>query len=574
MYRSIHSGPGRAAKGGGSTGRPRLRFKAARSSSSDPISADGPVTRDKAVKARRRSSGGRGPSSARAGQPVRLLRQPELQFFAVSSAQGSHVAAGPPVLAVEHPVSGQVANGRGPGVLLHVVPATRRPEPVNSRFDAVQDRRPLGFGLFSSHRLDGPLDKQREQRRDHSEDQGGDQCSSFPPQMAKQPGVARFPDVAGRPALPPGIEVASQVRPAAIAGDRVGIHPTPEDGTKACRNGVPFRQGLRELIRPMVRVWGDRARKQLDQDQTQRIQVGQEPVVLGSRVRILIRSAQSAEAFGGHVSDRAAGLGSLAVHDPVNSQVEVEQRRMTVRREEDVGRFDVAVRNAASMGMIQGLGEPGADPGRRLRESQGAEQLTRRACQARAGMFRGRAAVQRLEEVVPRLPSSNRPQDDIERRAPQERHAEDEQASLLIAPTRGTRKGHALQDLHDMGMTGLPHELRLGRATRAHLQGDKAVAQVMLLRQEDARERAAPELAEQEVGTDLVAGPDRVQGCSGLVCPGHRPVHGRRHTVGARLAGRDRIDVRFVGEHGSRILFRVQDNKPAIPPKPAVRRCE
>ena len=81
--------------------------------------------------------------------------------------------------------------------------------------------------------------------------------------------------------------------------------------------------------------------------------------------------------FGGHVRQGSAQVGaSLAIIHSGSREIKVEQHRRGVRRDQDVGGFDVVVQDPAIVGVLECLGQPGAPPGNRLCEAAAAERLT------------------------------------------------------------------------------------------------------------------------------------------------------------------------------------------------------
>ncbi len=92
-----------------------------------------------------------------------------------------------------------------------------------------------------------------------------------------------------------------------------------------------------------------------------------EAVDVGAVVEPLgVAVEQGAEVLGRHVIDRPArcGIDGLAVVvERLPGEVEVEEHGHAVGGDQDVGWLDVAVEDAALVGVIEGLGQPGAPPG-------------------------------------------------------------------------------------------------------------------------------------------------------------------------------------------------------------------
>ena len=80
-------------------------------------------------------------------------------------------------------------------------------------------------------------------------------------------------------------------------------------------------------------------------------------------------SARALQMLGGHVVDRPAqggrGGGGAVLEHRLARQVEVQQHGHAVGGHQHVGRLDVAVEHAAVVGVVEGLGQPGAPPGDR-----------------------------------------------------------------------------------------------------------------------------------------------------------------------------------------------------------------
>ena len=81
--------------------------------------------------------------------------------------------------------------------------------------------------------------------------------------------------------------------------------------------------------------------------------------------------------LGGHVGQRAADQGGRGVRAQlgVGGQVEVEQQRLAVVAEQDVGRLEVAMEDAAFVGVGQPVGQAGGQPEDRLDVAEPADAL-------------------------------------------------------------------------------------------------------------------------------------------------------------------------------------------------------
>ena len=113
---------------------------------------------------------------------------------------------------------------------------------------------------------------------------------------------------------------------------------------------------------------------------------------------------QGAEPLRGHVGQRPARVGGAARvvgrRGAVAGQVEVEQHRVAVGGEQDVRRLDVAVGDLAAEGVVEGLGQPGDDPGDRPVVGQPREDLAGRPPIVRARILRRRDAVEVRQQVA------------------------------------------------------------------------------------------------------------------------------------------------------------------------------
>ena len=80
--------------------------------------------------------------------------------------------------------------------------------------------------------------------------------------------------------------------------------------------------------------------------------------------------------FRTHVREGAAehsGFSSIRID--VGRHVEISQQRPAIRSNKDVGGLDVAVQDPLAMGVVQGLGQPGADPTGCFEEIRLSQQL-------------------------------------------------------------------------------------------------------------------------------------------------------------------------------------------------------
>ena len=93
--------------------------------------------------------------------------------------------------------------------------------------------------------------------------------------------------------------------------------------------------------------------------------------------RLILRFDHGLEMLGCHVGQCSADVaGTLAVSAAGACEVEVEQHRPRVGRDEHVGGLDVVVQHAAIVGVLQRLGETGSPPRDRLGERPPAQRLS------------------------------------------------------------------------------------------------------------------------------------------------------------------------------------------------------
>ncbi len=296
------------------------------------------------------------------------------------------------------------------------------------------------------------------------------------------------------------------------------------------RHGLAAFQGHRLDQRRQRRITGALVKgavagQHFIEDHAQRVDVG-------ATVHLLdvgrVASGQSAEMFGRHVGDGAAkhGLGLVAVE--LLRKIEVKQHRLAVAADQDVRRFDVPVEDAAIVGVLQTLGQPGHDPGGGLQVGVTSQQLQKgrqgdreTGRQARQNprtapslspcllvslspcLFHRRATnnAQTLHEllasarqlrVVPQSLENAR-----QAGAAEVGHAHRSQARLGILVNR--------VDRHDMRVLQLGQRLRLVPFDAGYLEHHGPAGQIRLFSQENSRERASAQLVPQPEAEQLVA---------------------------------------------------------------------
>jgi len=142
--------------------------------------------------------------------------------------------------------------------------------------------------------------------------------------------------------------------------------------------------------------------------------------------------------LGGHVGRSAAEVdrGRVALGQRLPGQVEVEEHRLAVAGDQDVGRLDVHVDEVAVVGVLQAVGDADADPADRL-DVGGPGDVAPERPSGRRDRDRqaGLDPVDRPEDLAPRAAGRLDVVQDFEdlrqRRAAEEGHAEDLQAAIV-----------------------------------------------------------------------------------------------------------------------------------------------
>ena len=93
---------------------------------------------------------------------------------------------------------------------------------------------------------------------------------------------------------------------------------------------------------------------------------------------------------------------------PVAGQVEVEEQRVAVGRQQDVGRLDVSVGHVAAKRVVECLGQPGADPRDRLAVGEARQHFTSRPRRVNGRKLGGGDGIKVREQVDPRSRASCR----------------------------------------------------------------------------------------------------------------------------------------------------------------------
>ena len=406
-------------------------------------------------------------------------------------------------------------------------------------------------------------------------------------------------------------QVLRQLPRAAMPTARVGVEALGDEGVEAGgdlgaagadrrRAGAPFGEHpaeRRERAAPGRRVLERRlAREHLEQDQAQRIEVG--PLVDRAGRRGPLR-VEGVEVFGRHVGEGAAQhrpgdrfiVLARAAGRRVHGEVEVQEHRRPVARDQDVRRLQVAVQQAPGMGVVEPLGQPGDDPRRgahgvgAAQEAAGREPLVpglltplglvpplakqpergepaRGAIQPRwrggggAGGGRGRVDADRGPLARRIGPPRRAGRLDGLRRQPAREHVEgvDQAPAARIRPASGPRLlqhlgqvraaevGHAEQPKAGRGVVpdGMHGDdvrvlepgqgLGLVPLGRRDLQGHEPPPQAGLAGEEDAGERPAAQLGDQPESAHLRPHPGEFRVGGPAPPPGRGP--GRGHGPG------------------------------------------
>ena len=302
----------------------------------------------------------------RLGIPPGLLHQPGFQLLAVLRRQGADVITPAPVLGAQDVVAAELAPGGVDRVAFGLVlpPA---PEAERPRLVVRPGLVPLRDGLGEHHPPGGAADGQGRHRADGQGEAGGGHkgaMSTRPAAGGRSPGrgAGERRGAVGSPA----VEVLGQHAGARVPIGRVGGEAARQDrpergGDAGHRHAPPGAgrgqgggQGLRREILPL-RDGGGGPPQAFAQDQAHREDVGPVPVVR-PRARRGPRAGDGLQPLGGHVRERAAEVAGGAALGPVDGQVEVEEQRQAVGRHQDVGRLQVAVRDAPPVGMVERLG--------------------------------------------------------------------------------------------------------------------------------------------------------------------------------------------------------------------------
>ena len=191
-----------------------------------------------------------------------------------------------------------------------------------------------------------------------------------------------------------------------IAAVRAGRQALPDDVRQPRRD---VRAEWPGSWRPRVGRWWDVRPEHLGQDASQRVDVGSRIDPRSDRPPRVHRRDRGL-LLGGHVAGRAAHAvgGGLADRDGLPGQVEIQQHRLAVGRQEYVRRLDVHVDQPAVVGVLKGVGQAGADPADRMYIGRLREEPPRGAVAGLGPRARLLAAVEDLEDGSPRVSGRRR----------------------------------------------------------------------------------------------------------------------------------------------------------------------
>ncbi len=185
-------------------------------------------------------------------------------------------------------------------------------------------------------------------------------------------------------------QVLLQLARGLITSIRVGLEAVGDDRSNGRRNrrvrGVQRGRRLLALVNHVGDGVGAQSGTALVRHAAgqQFVQDDAEGVEVAAGIQLSAAVANRVEMFGGHVGQRAAGHRRRGIAAfGVLGHVEVKQHRLAVLGQEDVGRLEVVVQDAALVGVGQSVGEALADPQDRLDVTHPRQLLQRAAALGR-----------------------------------------------------------------------------------------------------------------------------------------------------------------------------------------------
>ena len=453
-----------------------------------------------------------------------LLEQPGFQFVALGFRHVAELVAFSPVAGTEQAEVLQVTPGDLGLVarvlqLVGALPSQRKSPRVARAGDLVRND-----GLAPVHAVGDVNGDRRHRGLDSDSQERGSERPTLTADPANEAGAEHgLGGIDQSPVTPPAVEVLGQLRGTAVAVGRVDGQAVLEDRPQARwnrrvgradhhasplepRREIGRGQRLqRDTLAPGAQFRGP-AGEEFEQDHAQRVNVGAVAIGRG-RSRETLRLRDQPEPFGCHVgecpADIVGHIGRLETAHrgtPSDREVEVEQHRGGLGRQQHVRRLDVAVEHPAAIREVERLGEPGHDPGRCLRIREVREQFPCRPTRAGGRELRGRDAIQVVQQVPPRgrtgLEPSPLGQYRCQGRSPQERQTEHLQRAIVDQAVP--------QHLDDVRVSGAGEQPRLGGDLGRDLHHHEPVVEISLLGQEDPGEPTPSQLAHEQVRTDLV----------------------------------------------------------------------
>ena len=184
-----------------------------------------------------------------------------------------------------------------------------------------------------------------------------------------------------------------------------------------------------------------------------------------------------------------------------SGEVEGQQHRLTVGREQDVGRLDVQMHQPAIVGVLKGVGQDRPNPANRVDIADVGEMFAERPAWGQFGGGREGKAVERGEQIGRGPPRDRhrgrRLQHAVERGSAEVRHAEKSQVSIRDDLLEVKR--------HDIHVLQTRQREMLILIQRRDLDHDRAIGERPLAREERPPLRARPSSRTHPEVAELVA---------------------------------------------------------------------
>ena len=245
---------------------------------------------------------------------------------------------------------------------------------IQEEFDRVETVAELGErGIrFEPRRALGPDEQEGRQAEDDGPGHRGDARAGGDPRVPPRPlprplGDRRLGGVLQGEAREVPLDILVEFAGRPVAPGRVGLQQVVDDRFLGRRDPRVDRAHARRpdaavldhpaddvLRRSRIDLERVPAGEQLEEDHAERIEVA-------PRVDRAAGPEEEGQRLGRHVGERAADRGALGAGRVVG-EVEVEDHRLAVVREQDVGRLDVAVEDAALVRVGQAVGQARSEP--------------------------------------------------------------------------------------------------------------------------------------------------------------------------------------------------------------------